>query len=70
VSAGSDIPLAKIAISEAAVQSGLDLVQIHGSLGVTSETGVVTSLLNALPCTIFSGTSEIQRDLVARALGL
>lgn len=69
-SAGIDIPLAKIAISEGAVQSGLDLVQIHGSLGVTSETGVVDSLLNALPSTIFSGTSEIQRDFIARALGL
>jgi alkylation response protein AidB-like acyl-CoA dehydrogenase len=70
LSPGVDIPLAKIAISEAAVQSGLDLVQIHGSLGVTSESGIVDSLLNALPSTIFSGTSEIQRDLVARELGL
>ena len=70
MSSGVDIPLAKVAISEAAVQSGLDLVQIHGSLGVTSESGIVDSLLDALPSTIFSGTSEIQRDFIARALGL
>jgi alkylation response protein AidB-like acyl-CoA dehydrogenase len=68
--AGLDISLAKLAVSEAAVQSGLDLIQIHGSLGVTEETGLARSLLDALPSTIFSGTSEIQRDLVARALGL
>jgi len=65
-----DISLAKLAVSEAAVQSGLDVIQIHGSLGVTSESGLADSLLNALPCTIFSGTSEMQRDLIARNLGL
>jgi alkylation response protein AidB-like acyl-CoA dehydrogenase len=27
-------------------------------------------LLDAIPSTIYSGTSEIQRDLVARGLGL
>jgi alkylation response protein AidB-like acyl-CoA dehydrogenase len=69
-SSGIDISLAKLAISEGAVQSGLDLVQLHGSLGVSRESGLARSLLDALPSTIFSGTSEIQRDLVARALGL
>lgn len=67
---GLDTSLAKIAISEAAIQSGLDLIQIHGSLGVTRETGVADSLLDALASAIFSGTSEIQRDIVARELGL
>lgn len=65
-----DTSLAKLAISEAAIQSGLDLVQIHGSLGITRETGLADSVLNALASTIFSGTSEIQRDLIARELGL
>jgi alkylation response protein AidB-like acyl-CoA dehydrogenase len=65
-----DISLAKLAVSEAAVQSGLDLIRIHGSLGVTSETRLADSLFNALPSTVFSGTSEIQRDLISRSLGL
>jgi alkylation response protein AidB-like acyl-CoA dehydrogenase len=65
-----DISLAKLAVSEAAVQSGLDLIQIHGSLGVSLESGIAASLLDALPGQIFSGTSEIQRDLVSRGLGL
>ncbi len=65
-----DISLAKLAVSEAAVQSGLDLIRIHGSLGVSSESRLADSLLNALPSTIFSGTSEIQRDLISRSLGL
>jgi alkylation response protein AidB-like acyl-CoA dehydrogenase len=65
-----DISLAKLAVSEAAVQSGLDVIRIHGSLGISSETRIADSLFNALPSTIFSGTSEIQRDLIARSLGL
>jgi alkylation response protein AidB-like acyl-CoA dehydrogenase len=65
-----DISLAKLAVSEAAVQSGMDLVRIHGSLGVSSDSRLADSLFNALPSTVFSGTSEIQRDLIARGLGL
>ena len=65
-----DTSLAKIAVAEGAIQSGLDLIQIHGSSGVTAETGLPDSLLDALPSAIFSGTSEMQRDIVAKALGL
>jgi L-prolyl-PCP dehydrogenase len=67
---GVEISLAKLAISEAAVQSGLDAIQIFGALGIRTETNVATALRAAIPSTIFSGTSEIQRDLVARGLGL
>jgi L-prolyl-PCP dehydrogenase len=67
---GVEISLAKLAISEAAVQSGLDAIQIFGALGIKAETNVATALSDAIPSTIFSGTSEIQRDLVARGLGL
>jgi alkylation response protein AidB-like acyl-CoA dehydrogenase len=67
---GLEISLAKLAISEAAVQSGLDAIQIFGALGIKTETNVATALRDAIPSTIFSGTSEIQRDLVARGLGL
>lgn len=65
-----EIALAKLAVSEAAVQSGLDAIQVFGALGIKTDTDVATALLDALPSTIFSGTSEIQRDLIARGLGL
>ena len=65
-----DTSLAKLAVSEAAVQSGLDLLRIHGSIGISGESGIAESLFNALPSTVFSGTSEIQRDLISRSLGL
>jgi L-prolyl-PCP dehydrogenase len=65
-----EVSLAKLAISEGAVRSGLDAIQIFGSLGIKTETNVASSLWDAIPSTIFSGTSEIQRDLIARGLGL
>jgi alkylation response protein AidB-like acyl-CoA dehydrogenase len=65
-----DISLAKLAVSEAAVQSGLDMLRVHGSVGISAESGIARSLLDALPSTVFSGTSEIQRDIVARSMGL
>ena len=64
------ISMAKVSVSEAAVQFGLDMLQIHGGLGYMEESGVPRHLLNALPSTIFSGTSEVQRDLIASRLGL
>lgn len=65
-----EVSLAKIAVSEAAIQSGLDAIHIHGGLGVMSETRIDRSLRDALPATIVSGSSEIQRDIVAARLGL
>lgn len=64
------ISLAKTAVSEAAVQSGLDTIRIHGGIGVAKEAGVENHIRDAIPSTVFSGTSEIQRNLIARALGL
>ena len=62
--------LSKLAISEGAVQSGLDAVQLHGAIGIDTDYGIGRMLLDALPSTIFSGTSEILRDNIARELGL
>jgi alkylation response protein AidB-like acyl-CoA dehydrogenase len=37
---------------------------------VLGEVGVERGLRDAIPATIFSGTSDIQRNLVAARLGL
>jgi alkylation response protein AidB-like acyl-CoA dehydrogenase len=62
--------LAKLYISEAWVQSGLDLVQILGGYGYMTETEVERELRDALGSRIYSGTSDIQRNLIAGRLGL
>lgn len=65
-----DISLAKLVVSEAAVLGGLDALHIHGSRGIDSEYGIEQMLRDALPSTLFSGTSEMQRDIIASELGL
>jgi alkylation response protein AidB-like acyl-CoA dehydrogenase len=62
--------LSKLWISEAALQSGLDAVQIFGGAGIVTDGGVDALLRDAVPARIFSGTSEMQRTIVARMLGL
>ena len=63
-----EIAIAKLAISEAAVESGLDAIRIHGGLGYMKESGIDRYLLDAVGSTIFSGTSDIQRELIVRDL--
>lgn len=65
-----EVSLAKVAISEAAIASNLDAIQIFGGNGYMTENGIERGLRDAIPSTIFSGTSEIQRDLIAVRLGL
>jgi alkylation response protein AidB-like acyl-CoA dehydrogenase len=64
------IALSKLAISEAVVKTAMDSVQIFGGRGYLSAGGIEESLRDAIGSTIFSGTSEIQRELVANGMGL
>jgi alkylation response protein AidB-like acyl-CoA dehydrogenase len=69
-SAMLDVSLAKLAVSEAAVLSSLDAVHLHGAAGLVSEMGVEETLRDVIPGTIYSGTSEMHREIIARSLGL
>lgn len=64
------VAMAKLGISEAAIQTNLDAMQIHGGAGYLQEVGVEQGLRDAMPATIFSGTSEVQRNTIAKWLGL
>jgi hypothetical protein len=61
---------AKLFTSEAWVQSSLDAIQIHGAYGYMKESGIERDLRDAIAGRIYSGTSEIQRVILARLLGL
>ena len=61
---------AKLFASEAWVASSLDAIQVHGAYGYLKESGVERDLRDAVASTIYSGTSEIQRVILARMLGL
>ena len=65
-----DAAMTKLFVSEALVQTAMDTVQIFGGYGYTTEFGVERALRDALGATIYSGTSEVQRNIVANWLGL
>lgn len=65
-----EIAMSKLAVSEALVQSSRDAVQIHGSVGVVADGGIERALRDGISSTLYSGTSEIQRQLIAQRLGL
>ncbi|MER7015768.1 acyl-CoA dehydrogenase family protein [Saccharopolyspora sp. NPDC000359] len=62
--------LAKVAVSEAAVANSLSAIQIFGAAGYLVPGGVERYLRNSVPTTLFSGTTEIQREIIAREVGL
>ncbi len=62
--------IAKLYASQAAVQSALDAIQVHGGYGYMTELELERTARDAIGGTLYSGTSEIQRVLIASALGL
>jgi alkylation response protein AidB-like acyl-CoA dehydrogenase len=62
--------LAKLYLSECFVQSSLDAIRTHGGYGYTTEFEVERDLRDAIGGTLYSGTSDIQRVIIARWLGL
>lgn len=62
--------LLKLHLSESFVESSLDAIRIHGGKGYMSEHGIERDLRDAVGGTIYAGTSDIQRNIVAGLLGL
>jgi hypothetical protein len=67
---GLDASIAKLFVSEAYVRSAMDAMQVLGGYGYTSEYQVERAVRDALAATLYSGTSEIQRNLISRWMGL
>ncbi len=68
--AAEEVAMAKLYLSECFVRSSLDAIQIHGGYGYATEFELERDLRDAVGSRIYSGTSEIQKELIARALGL
>ncbi|MEZ5303010.1 MAG: acyl-CoA dehydrogenase [Verrucomicrobiales bacterium] len=65
-----DASIAKVFVSESFVQAAQDALQIRGGYGYMVGEGPERDLRDALGTTLYSGTSEIQRNIVAAWLGL
>ncbi len=69
-SAPAEAAAAKLFTSEAWVRSSQDAIQVHGAWGYLKDAGIERDLRDAVASTIYSGTSEIQRVVLAGMLGL
>lgn len=69
-SAVMEAALAKLYLSESFVASGIDAIKTHGGYGYMTEFEVERDLRDAIGGMLYSGTSDIQRNIIARLLGL
>lgn len=65
-----DSALAKLYLSECFVESSQDALRVFGGYGFMSEYEVERDVRDAFGSVLYSGTSDIQRNLAARHLGL
>jgi alkylation response protein AidB-like acyl-CoA dehydrogenase len=62
--------IAKLFVGESHVQAALDAVKNFGGFGYLKESPVERELRDSISGIIYSGTSDIQRRIIARCLGL
>jgi alkylation response protein AidB-like acyl-CoA dehydrogenase len=67
-SADIDAAMAKLYVSECFVKSCLDAIQLHGGAGFLTELELEREMRDSVGSTLYSGTSEIQRNIIARGL--
>lgn len=62
--------VAKLYVSESLIANCQDAIQIFGGYGYMVEQQIERELRDAIGSTLYSGTSEIQRNLISKCLGL
>ncbi len=65
-----DTAMVKLMISESYVQNSLDAIRSHGGNGYLEEYGVEKDLRDAVGSILYAGTSDIQKNIIAKMLGL
>jgi hypothetical protein len=68
--ASMNASIAKLFVSESLLTSAIDTVRIFGGYGLMTEYGIESIVRDSVAGTIYSGTSDIQRNIIARWLGL
>ncbi len=67
---GLDAAVTKLFVSELLVETALDTVRVLGGYGVMAEYGAERALRDSVAGTLYSGTNDMQRNIIARWLGL
>lgn len=69
-SAIAEAAAAKLFVSEMYAQSAMDAIRVHGGYGYMTEFEVERGLRDAVGGLLYSGTSDMQRRIIASYLGL
>jgi clorobiocin biosynthesis protein CloN3 len=56
--------VSKLAVSEATLANSVDAIQIFGGAGYLADAGIEAQLRDSVPSVIFSGTNDIQREII------
>lgn len=62
--------LSKLVASETGMSAALATASIHGATGYVSEFEIERNVRDAIGGVVYSGTSDIQRNIIARLLGV
>jgi alkylation response protein AidB-like acyl-CoA dehydrogenase len=68
--ASAEAAMAKLHVSECFLANSLDAVRVFGASGYATETGLERDLRDSVGGVIFSGTNDIQRNIIAQHLRL
>jgi hypothetical protein len=68
--ASMDASIAKLFVSESLLTSAIDTLRVFGGYGLMTEYGIEQVVRDSVAGTIYSGTSDIQRNIIARWLRL
>jgi alkylation response protein AidB-like acyl-CoA dehydrogenase len=68
--ASMDASIAKLFVSESLVTSAIDTLRVFGGYGLMEDYGIESIVRDSVAGVIYSGTSDIQRNIIARWLGL
>ncbi|MFK7936435.1 MAG: acyl-CoA dehydrogenase family protein [Saprospiraceae bacterium] len=69
-SAMLEAAMLKLHLGESFVASSLDAIRSHGAKGYLTEYGVERHLRDAVGGILYAGTSDIQRNIIARLMGI
>ncbi len=62
--------ISKLFISESVKKACLDAIQIHGAYGYMKEFEIERDLRDSIASSIYSGTSEMQKNIISKLAGL
>ena len=68
--ASMNASIAKLFVSESLLTSAIDTLRVFGGYGLMTEYGIESVVRDGMAGIIYSGTSDIQRNIIARWLGL